>query len=74
MLVNDVPVNKMVRLDIRVSADGDVEFVKLISSSGSDQIDASVRKVVKETLNFMKPPSHGIISKPIDITLTTELN
>jgi len=74
LLVNDVPVNKMVRLDIRVSADGDVEFVKLISSSGSDQIDASVRKVVKETLNFMKPPSHGIISKPIDITLTTELN
>ena len=74
LLVNDVPVNKIVRLDIRVSADGEVESVKLVSSSGSNLIDASVRKVIKETLNYMKPPSHGIISKPIDITLVAELN
>lgn len=74
LLVNDVPVNKVVKLDIRVSANGDVESVKLSASSGSEQIDASAKKVVRETLNYMKPPSHGIISKPIDITLSAELN
>lgn len=74
LLVNDVPLNKVVKLDIRVSANGDVESVKLSASSGSEQIDASAKKVVRETLNYMKPPSHGIISKPIDITLSAELN
>ncbi len=74
LLVSDIPINKVVKLDIRVSSDGDVESVKLVSSSGSNQIDASVRRVIKETLNYMKPPSHGIISKPIDITLVAELN
>ena len=74
LLVNDIPANKVVKLDIRVSADGDVDSLRMTSSSGSDQIDASIRKVIKETLSYMKPPSHGIISKPIDITLVTELN
>ena len=74
LLVNDIPINKVVRFDIRVSADGDVESVKMVNSSGSNQIDASIRKVIKETLNYMKPPSHGIISKPIDITLVAQFN
>ena len=74
LLVNDVPANKSVRIDIRVTADGDVDSLKLVSSSGSNQIDAAARKVIRETLNYMKPPSHGIVSKPIDITLVAELD
>ena len=74
LLVNDIPTNKIVKVDIRISANGDVDSIKMIASSGSSAIDSSVKKVVNDTLTYMKPPSHGIISRPVDITLTLELN
>ena len=72
--MNDIPTNKIVKVDIRISANGDVDSIKMIASSGSSAIDSSVKKVVNDTLTYMKPPSHGIISRPVDITLTLELN
>lgn len=73
LLVNDIPVNKNVKLEIKIASSGDVEIVRIISSSGSDLIDASAKKVVSETLNYMKPPSHGIVSHPVSVTLSAEL-
>lgn len=74
LLVNDIPVNKIVKADISIAANGDVNSIKLTSSSGSSAIDESIKKIVNETLTYMKPPSHGIIARPVDITLTVELN
>ena len=74
LLVNDIPTNKIVKVDIRIASNGDVDTIKMVASSGSPSIDASVQKVVTDTLTYMKPPSHGIISRPVDITLTLELN
>ena len=74
LLVNDVPINKIVKVDIRIAANGDVDGIKMTASSGTPAIDASVKKVINDTLTYMKPPSHGIISRPVDITLTLELN
>ena len=74
LLVNDIPKNKIVKVDIRIAANGDVDSIKMANSSGSSAIDSSVKKVVNDTLTYMKPPSHGIISRPVEITLTLELN
>ena len=74
LLVSDIPVNKIVKVDINIAANGNVNSIKMTSSSGSPAIDSSVKKIVNETLTYMKPPSHGIISKSVDITLILELN
>ena len=73
LLVSDVPMNKFITVDIKISSNGDVDTVKIIQSSGSNAIDSSVVKVVGDTLKFMRPPSLGIISKSINATLTIEL-
>lgn len=74
LLVNDIPANKIVKVDINIASNGNVNSIKMASSSGSVAIDASVEKVIGDTLTYMKPPSHGIISKPVTVTLTVELN
>ncbi len=74
LLVNDIPINKTVKTDIKIASNGEIDSIKITTSSGSELIDASVKKVITDTLTYMKPPSHGIISKPINITLTAEMN
>lgn len=74
LLVNDIPINKIVKVDINIASNGNVNSIKMTTSSGSPSIDASIKKVVTDTLTYMKPPSHGLISKSVDITLSVELN
>ena len=74
LLINEIPTNKMAKVDIRIAQNGDVEEIKLVTTSGSNLIDNSIRKIVKETLTYMKPPHLGIKAKFADITLTVELN
>ena len=73
LLVNDIPINKYVKIDIAIAPNGNINSIKMITSSGSPSIDVSVEKVINDTLTYMKPPSHNIGSKPIVITLTVEL-
>lgn len=74
LLVNDIPVNKVAKVDINIASNGNVNSIKMAESSGTPSIDASIKKIVTETFTYMKPPSHGIMSKSVDITLTVELN
>ena len=55
-------------------ANGTVKSVKISYSSGSQIIDETILKVIKETLSYTKPPSHGIVAKPAIITLSLDLN
>lgn len=73
LLVNDIPINRLIALNIKVAANGDVQSVEMNQTSGSASIDASINKVVKDTLRYMKPPAHGIIARPVSISLTIEL-
>ena len=73
LLVNDVPINKIVVVNIKIAPNGDVQSVKMIQKSGSPAIDVSVKRVVKDTLKYMKPPAHGIIAKSVEVSLTIEL-
>ena len=74
LLVNDVPINKTVKADIEIASNGDVNSIKITTSSGSELIDMAVKKVITDTITYMKPPSHGIISRSINITLAVEMN
>lgn len=74
LLVNDIPANKIVKTDITIAANGSVNSIKIIDSSGSPSIDAAIEKIANETLTYMKPPSHGIMSRAVSVTLTVELN
>ncbi|MBQ8476534.1 TonB C-terminal domain-containing protein, partial [bacterium] len=74
LLVNDVPVNKMVMVNIKIASNGDIQSVKMLQTSGSPAVDSSINRVVRDTLKYMKPPAHGIIAKPVDASLTIELN
>ena len=74
LLVNDIPINKIVKIDIKISPNGNVDSIKVVASSGSELIDTTVKKVITDTLTYMKPPSHGIISKSVEVTLSAEMN
>ncbi len=73
LLVNDIPINKTVKLDIKISPNGDIDDIKLSASSGTVSIDDAIKKVINDTLTYMKPPSSGLISKTADVTLVVEL-
>ena len=73
LLVRDVPINRLIAVNIKIASGGEVQSIKLAQTSGSEEIDTSINKVVKDTLRYMKPPAHGIIARPIEISLTIEL-
>ncbi len=74
LLVNDVPMSRLVKADIKISSGGEVETINVTASSGSPAIDNSVKKVINDTFKYMKPPSHGLLSRSAKITLILELN
>ncbi len=74
LLVDDIPVNKLAKVDFEVMPNGNVKSIKITYSSGSKTVDNTILKVAKETLSYTKPPSHGIVKKPAIITLILELH
>lgn len=74
LLVNDVPTSRIVKIDIKLGQNVDSNYIKISQSSGSEIIDNTIKKVINDTLKYMKPPSHGILSRSNDVTLTIELN
>ena len=74
LLVNDVPMSKSVKVDIKIAPSGDIDSIKIATSSGSELIDASVKKVIGDTLTYMKPPSTGLIGKSVEISLNIDMN
>ncbi len=73
LLSNDFAKNNVIRLSIRIASSGEVIGMKILQSSGSAPIDDIIKKSVSETLQYMKPPSHGIISRPLEVTLVISL-
>ena len=73
LLSNDFAKNNVIKLSIRIASNGDVIGMKMLQSSGSVPIDNIIKKSVSETLLYMKPPSHGLISRPVDVTLVITL-
>ena len=47
--------------------------MKVLQGSGSEPIDDIIKKSISETFAYMKPPSHGFISRPVDVVLVVNL-
>lgn len=73
LLSSDFAKNNVIKLSIRIASNGDVIGMKILQSSGSEPIDNIIKKSVSETLSYMKPPSHGIMARPVDVTLVISL-
>ena len=52
----------------------DKKIIGKNAKSNLRAVDNSIKRVINDTLTYMKPPSHGIISKPVVITLSVNLN
>jgi len=73
LLSNDTAKNSLIKVDIKFGHNGDIQSLKIASSSGSTNIDEIIKKSVKETLSYMKPPQSGFGTKTAEITLVIEL-
>lgn len=73
LLSNDTAKNSLIKVDIKFGHNGDIQSLKVASSSGSNNIDEIIKKSVKETLSYMKPPQSGFGTKTAEITLVIEL-
>jgi len=73
LLSNDTAKNSLIKVDIKFGHSGDIQSLKMAQSSGSNNIDEIIKKSVKETLSYMKPPQSGFGTKSAEITLVIEL-
>ncbi len=73
LLSNDTAKNSLIKVDIKFGHNGDIQSLKVAQSSGSTNIDEIIKKSVRETLSYMKPPQSGFGTKTAEITLVIEL-
>lgn len=73
LLSNDTAKNSLIKVDIKFGHSGDIQSLKIAQTSGSTQIDDIIKKSVRETLSYMKPPQSGFGTKTAEITLVIEL-
>ncbi len=73
LLSNDTAKNSLIKVDIKFGHNGDIQSMKIAQTSGSTQIDEIIKKSVRETLSYMKPPQSGFGTKSAEITLVIEL-
>ncbi len=73
LLSNDTAKNSVIKVDIKFAHNGDIQTLKVAQGSGSNNIDEIIKKSVKETLSYMKPPQSGFGTKTAEITLVIEL-
>ena len=69
LLATEYAYANSVKVGIGIGSDGFIQSVKIISSSGSSQIDNIVLQSVKETLNAINPPSEDVKGKELNLNL-----
>lgn len=73
LLSSDFAKNNVIKISIRIASSGDIIEMKVLQGSGSEPIDDIIQKSISETFAYMKPPSHGFISRPVDVVLVVNL-
>ena len=69
LLADEYAYTNQVKVGLKVSKDGAVQDARILSSSGSTQIDNIVLQSVKNTLNVLKPPSSEIKTPDFNLSL-----
>lgn len=69
LLATEYAYSNQVKVGLKLSKDGNILESKIISSSGSNEIDNIVLQSVKSTLNVVKPPSNEINTPDFNLNL-----
>ena len=69
LLADEYAYTNQVKVSLKLSKDGAIQDSKIISSSGSTQIDKIVLQSVKDTLSVVKPPSDEIKTPDFNLAL-----
>ena len=69
LLATEMAYSNRVVVDLTIDRSGTISATKIVASSGSKQIDGIVLQSVKETLNYLKPPSSEISGQSVNATL-----
>lgn len=69
LLATEYAYTNQVKVNLKLSKNGNVQDAKIASSSGSTQIDNIVLQSVKDTLNVVKPPSNEIKTQDFNLSL-----
>ena len=69
LLATEYAYSNQVKVGLKLSKDGNDQDAKIISSSGSKEIDNIVLQSVKDTLNVVKPPSNEINTPDFNLNL-----
>lgn len=69
LLATEYAYSNQVKVNLKLSNDGSVQDAKVVTSSGSDQIDKIVLQSVKDTLNVVKPPSGEVKGPNFNLSL-----
>ena len=72
LLVNEYAYSNQMKVDLKLSSDGNLKASNVVKSSGSSQIDKIVLQTVKDTLNVIKPAT-GEVPTP-DFRLALIIN
>lgn len=70
LLAKEYAYTNQVKVGLKVSKDGAVQDIQMLSGSGSSEIDKIVLQSVKDTLNVVKPPSSEIKTPDFNLSLT----
>lgn len=69
LLTNEYAYTDHVKVNLKMSQNGSVQDARIVSSSGSTQIDNIVLQSVNETLSVVKPPSDAVKTPDFNLGL-----
>lgn len=69
LLATEYAYSNQIKVNLKLGNDGAVQDAKVVTSSGSDQIDKIVLQSVKDTLNVVKPPSGEVKGPNFNLSL-----
>ena len=69
LLATEYAYTNLVKVNVKLGPNGNVENVSITSGSGSGEIDKIVLQSVNETLKALKPPSNGTNGQILNLTL-----
>lgn len=69
LLATEYAYSNQVKINLKLGNDGSVQDAKVVTSSGSEQIDKIVLQSVKDTLNVVKPPSGEVKGPNFNLSL-----
>ena len=69
LLATEYAYTNQIKVGLKLDKNGSIRDARILSSSGSTQIDKIVLQSVKDTLNVVKPPTDEISTPEFNLNL-----